>query len=76
MGAAGRGRFCDVRCSTDVAVLIGVDDCAEDQLEGVASRVLRIQLVWDEFGCPPQNSGSIWLQGPHMPVIVCTSGPP
>jgi hypothetical protein len=26
---------------------------------GVAWEALRIQLVWDEFGCPPQNSRSV-----------------
>jgi len=60
----------------DVAVLVGDGDYVEDQVEGVASRVLRIQLVRDEFGCPPRNSGSIWLQGPYMPVIVCPPGSP
>jgi hypothetical protein len=44
-------RFCDVRCSMDVAVLVGVSDYVENRLEGVASRVLIIQLVRDEFGC-------------------------
>jgi hypothetical protein len=43
----------------DIAVLVGVVDCVEDLFGGVASRVLRIQLVWDEFGCPPQNFRSV-----------------
>jgi hypothetical protein len=45
-------------------VAVGVGDRVEDRFEGVASRVLRIQLVRDEFGCPPQNSRSVWLRAP------------